>query len=94
VLYRQALQDWQSGNQPWDEALTVIDMATVLATTDPELMRAVERARQFFTRVGAPTFLERLETAVSRAEGSRQKDVVPADSPAVAVEREETAAGS
>jgi hypothetical protein len=94
ALYREALQGWQDAHQPWDEALTVIDMTAVLTTTDPELRRAVERARQFFTRVGALTFLERLEAAAGRAEPSHGNDDTAADSPAVAVEREETAAGN
>jgi hypothetical protein len=94
ALYREALQGWQDLSLPWDEALTVIDMATLLAFTDPDLHRAVERAREFFTRVRAPTFLQRLEAAMVRADPTRGDDGIPKGSLTQATEREETAAGS
>jgi hypothetical protein len=70
-LYRDAIQRWRDLGQPWDEALTVIDVATVLDTADADIRRAAERSREFLVRVRATPFVERLDAAL--------KQVPPAD---------------
>ena len=65
ALYRDAIHMWRELGQPWDEALTAIDAATVLGTADAEIQRAVERSREFLVSVRATTFVERLDAAAN-----------------------------
>jgi class 3 adenylate cyclase/tetratricopeptide (TPR) repeat protein len=65
-LYRDAIQRWRDTGQPWDEALTIIDVATTLGTADADIRRAAEQSREFLARVGAMPFLERLDAAMER----------------------------
>ncbi len=65
-LYRDALRGLHDLGLPWDEALTAVDMASVLDPTDPEVGAAAETARQILVGLGARPFLERLETALAR----------------------------
>jgi class 3 adenylate cyclase/tetratricopeptide (TPR) repeat protein len=65
TLYRDAIHMWRELGQPWDEALTAIDAATVVGTMDAEIQRAVERSREFLVSVRATTFVERLDAAVN-----------------------------
>jgi class 3 adenylate cyclase/tetratricopeptide (TPR) repeat protein len=66
TLYREAIRGWQSLGLAWDEALTIVDMATFLDPTQPEVAAAIEVARPTLTRLGATPYLERLEAAVAR----------------------------
>ena len=65
-LYRDALRGLHDLGLPWDEALTAVDMASVLDPTDPEVRAAAEAARQILVGLGARPFLEILETALAR----------------------------
>ena len=67
LLYRDAIEKWRDLGQPWDEALTVIDVATVLDTADADIRRAAERSREFLARVRATPFVERLDAAMKQA---------------------------
>ncbi len=49
-----------------DEALTAIEMATLLDPTLPEVRAAADAARDFLERVRARPFLDRLEAAMAR----------------------------
>jgi len=51
----------------WDEALTGIDMATLLDTAEPEVAAAIKSTRVILERLGARPYLERLDAAASRA---------------------------
>jgi class 3 adenylate cyclase/tetratricopeptide (TPR) repeat protein len=73
--YRDALRAWHDLRQPWDEALTVIDMVTLLDPSLPEVRRAADTAREFFARVGAMPFVERLDSALARPSPSRAAGV-------------------
>jgi hypothetical protein len=53
--------------QPWDEALTVIDVVTVLGPVDSDVQRAAERSREILVRVGAAPFANRLDALTSQA---------------------------
>ncbi len=88
ALYREALRGWRDLRQPWDEALTVIDMATLLDPSEPDVSRATGSAREFLARVGAKPFVERLDAAMARA-----APTAPASTPAEGAIAPESAAG-
>jgi tetratricopeptide (TPR) repeat protein len=88
ALYREALRGWRDLRQPWDEALTVIDMATLLDPSEPDVSRATGSAREFLARVGAKPFVERLDAALARA-----APTAPASTPAEGATAPESAAG-
>jgi len=54
------------GGCAFDEALTAIDMATLLGPAVPEARAAADSAREILTRLGGKPFLERLEEAIQR----------------------------
>jgi len=64
--YRDALRRWRELRLVFDEALCVIDMATVLDPAEPEVRAAADAAREILTRLGAKPFLARLDTAMDR----------------------------
>ena len=80
VTYRTALRSWRDLGLPFDEALTAIDMATLLDPAEPEVQVAAQSARAILTRLRAQPFLDRLEAAISRssspavAERARRRD--------------------
>ncbi len=73
-LYREALKGWRSVHAVWDEALTGIDMATLLDPAEPEMAAAIKSTREILERLRARPYLERLDAAA--AEPGEQ----PADS--------------
>ena len=64
-LYRDALRGWRSVHAVWDEALTGIDMATVLDPADPEVAAAIKSTREILERLGARPYLDRLDGLLS-----------------------------
>ena len=82
-LYRDALRGWRSVHGGWDEALTGIDMASVLDPTEPEVAAAINSTREILERLGAKPYLERLDAAIAR-----ERDDKP---PRPAVRRNEVA---
>ncbi len=86
--YRDALEAWRALGLDWDEALTGLDMATVLDLGQPDVAAAVARAREVFQRLRARPFLERLTTAESTVPGS----TMPASPSSIAVTASPTAA--
>jgi tetratricopeptide (TPR) repeat protein len=71
ALYREPLRAWQDMGLVWDEALTGIDIATVLDPIDPEVRAAADRSRQILMQLAAKPFIARLDEALSRAVGAR-----------------------
>ena len=65
-LYRDILRGLRDLGLPWDEALTAIDMATVLDPSEAEVQAAGEAAREILVRLGARPFVERLDAALAR----------------------------
>ena len=63
--YGDALRGWRELRLPWDEALTIIDMATLVDPTQPEVQAAAESAREILFRLRASPFLARLDTALA-----------------------------
>jgi tetratricopeptide (TPR) repeat protein len=70
AMYRDALQGWRDTGLPWDEALTGIDMATLLDPSEPEVRTVAHAAREILVRLGAKPFLQRLDAAVARSTSS------------------------
>jgi len=64
-LFREALSGWRDVGLPWDEALTGIDMATLLDPSDPYVRTVAESTRDILVRLGAKPFLERLDAAMA-----------------------------
>jgi class 3 adenylate cyclase/tetratricopeptide (TPR) repeat protein len=62
--YRDALRGWRELRLPWDEALTSIDMATLVDPTQPEVQAAGESAREILSRLRASPFLALLDAAL------------------------------
>ncbi len=81
--YREALRGWHELGLAWDEALTGLDMSTLLDPSEPEVCAAAESSRQIFVRLGAKPFLERLDKAMGRstsAEPSTTRATKPTES--------------
>jgi hypothetical protein len=66
ALYRSALRGLRETGAPLDEALTTIEMATLLDATEPEVEAAAERAREILRRLGAHALLDRLNAVPAR----------------------------
>jgi hypothetical protein len=66
ALYKEALTAWRHLKVVWEEALTGLDMATVLDHSDPVVQATIRSTREIFTRLGARPYLERLESLASR----------------------------
>ncbi len=64
-LYRETLRGWRGLKLAWDEALTVIDMVSLLGPTEPDVRTAADAAREILSRLGAQPFLERLDAALA-----------------------------
>ena len=73
--YREALRGWRQIGCAWDEALAAIDMATLLAPSDPDSLAEIEWARETLSRLGAKPYFDRLEAALAngRAKPARQE---------------------
>jgi class 3 adenylate cyclase/tetratricopeptide (TPR) repeat protein len=70
AAYREALRGYRALGLAFDEAIAVVDMATVLPTPErdaPDVTAAIDAARETLTRLGAAPFLARLESAASNA---------------------------
>jgi hypothetical protein len=70
--YRQALAGWRQAGLPVLEALTAIDMATLLDPSARAVREAEVRAREILVGLGARALLERLDAALARS-GARTR---------------------
>ena len=52
ALYRDALAGWRQTNSTWDEAMTGLDMALLLDSSEPEVAATVESTREILERLG------------------------------------------
>ncbi len=78
-LYRDALREWREGHAVWDEAMTGVDMATLLDPAEPEVAAVIDSTRVILERLRAKPYLERLEAAVARARPAGTTAVRPAE---------------
>ena len=67
--YRTTIAAWQSLDLPWDEALTVIEMAQLLGPALPEVQAAAAVAREILLRLGARPFLAQLDAILAADPG-------------------------
>jgi len=65
-LYRDTLRGWRDVGLVYYEALTGIDMASLLDPSQPEVHVAIERTREIFVQMKAAPLLARLDAAVGR----------------------------
>ncbi len=70
ALYRDAIRGFRDSGLPLDEALTAIEMATLLDPAEPEVRAAVDAGREILERLGARPLLEQLEAAVVASAGA------------------------
>ena len=63
-LYSDALEGFREVGFSFQEALTAIEMATVLDPSIPEVAVSIETARTILTRLGARPYLDQLEGAI------------------------------
>jgi hypothetical protein len=80
ALYRDALQNWRDLKVTWEEALTGLDMATVLDPTDPEVAAVIRSTREIMTRLGAKPYLEKLEAVAARGKPAPPATARPVES--------------
>ncbi|HEY4189409.1 MAG TPA: hypothetical protein VGM28_03230, partial [Candidatus Limnocylindrales bacterium] len=59
--YRDVLDSWRELGLAWDEAMTGLEMATVLDRSEPDVAAAIDRSIEIFDRIRARPFLERLQ---------------------------------
>ena len=64
-LYRDSIRRFEEIGYACPAALTALDMVSVVGPDVPEALRAAEKARGIFERVGARPYLERLEAALA-----------------------------
>jgi len=68
AAYREGLRGYRALGLAFDEAVAVVDLATVLPAPErdaPEVTAAIEGARETLTRLGAAPILARLEAAAN-----------------------------
>ena len=68
--YRTTIAAWQALDLPWDEALTVLEMAQLLGPAVPEVQAAAGAAREILVRLGARPFIAQLDGARPPSEGA------------------------
>jgi hypothetical protein len=71
--YRDVLRGWRSLGLAFDEALAIVDLATVLAPSVPEMPEAsgaIEAARATLVRLRAKPILDRLDSARPTVDGT------------------------
>jgi hypothetical protein len=66
ALYRRAIDAWGELGLRFQEALTGIDMATLLDPADLDVQRAIQDSRVILSELGAIPLLERLASVVAR----------------------------
>ena len=70
--YREALRGWQGLGLAFDEAMTALDLAILLAPTDremPEAAAAIRASRDTFVRLGAHPLVARIDRAGEATDG-------------------------
>jgi class 3 adenylate cyclase/tetratricopeptide (TPR) repeat protein len=84
-LYGEALDRWRTVHGRWDEALTGVDMVSLLNPAEPEVAAVIAPTRAILERLQARPFLERLDAAVARVAGRPLPATRPATRAEVAV---------
>ncbi|MEP7158209.1 MAG: hypothetical protein ABI797_02185, partial [Chloroflexota bacterium] len=82
ALYKTALAGWRATHAVWDEALTGLEMATLLDAAEPDVAAAVASSRAIFDRLGAKPYvawLDRLGTSRAPAPGRPARAAAPSE---------------
>jgi class 3 adenylate cyclase/tetratricopeptide (TPR) repeat protein len=80
IAYRQAIRDFEDQHLAFDASLTALDMSAFVGMSEPEVGPIAAAAREFFARVGARPFVERLDAAVGAAStASQETDGMPVE---------------
>jgi hypothetical protein len=66
ALFQDALAAWRALELVWDEAMTGIDVVTLLDPTRPEVLAIADSTRTILQRVGASPYLGRLDDTLAR----------------------------
>jgi hypothetical protein len=64
AAYRDAIRQWRDLGTAFDLALCELDFVKFVGGESPDVEAAATEARSIFTRLGAPSFLRRLDEAV------------------------------
>jgi class 3 adenylate cyclase/tetratricopeptide (TPR) repeat protein len=64
AAYRDAIRQWRDLSSWFDLALCELDFVRFVGGESPDVEAAAKEAREIFTRLGAPTLLQRLDEAV------------------------------
>ncbi len=76
--YRDAVERFRDSGLPLDEALTAIEMATLLDPAEPEVREALDAGREILVRLRARPLLAQLDAAAAQSEDTaRQRAVSP-----------------
>ena len=67
AAYRDVIEEWQDLGLVWDQAMTRLEMATVLDATDPDVAEAARAARETFVRLLARPLVDRLDRVLAGA---------------------------
>ena len=78
AAYRESMRKWRDLETPADEAWTGVEFAILLGPDEPEAMAAGEAARAYWTRLGSPPMLARLDEGMARWESRRPKGAAAA----------------
>ena len=81
ALYADAIRRFADLGVPVEQALTAIEMATLLDPSDPGVRAAAAAARDILVRVGARPFIARLDAALARSSMEAVASEAPADAP-------------
>jgi hypothetical protein len=73
--YLDAIRAWRELRVTWEEAMTGLDMVSVLDLSLPEVVAVADSTRAIFERLGARPYLARLDDAMSRATARRRSSV-------------------
>jgi len=92
--YRSALEGWHDLGLPVDEALTAIDMATLLGPGLAPVDAAAATARDTLRRLGANRFLDRLVAAMDWSSGTAPAGIAGGSAPVAALATEQEATAS
>ena len=64
LAYRDAIRQWRDLESWFDLALCELDFVQFVGGESPDVEAAAREAREIFTRLRAPAFLQRLDAAV------------------------------
>jgi hypothetical protein len=92
--YRSALEGWHDLGLPVDEALTAIDMATLLGPGLAPVDAAAATARDTLRRLGANRFLDRLVAAMDWSSGTAPAGIAGGSAPVATLATEQEATAS